>query len=171
MKNYLYLFVSYLHGKLELRSTIYFDNMTQPEKSSQLNMNLPKIVRRCLNTSKLLWPRNTIKTVLSHHIIKTNLTLQFDVRFSTSKQHISQFRLWWNFVWPPWWIINNPPATQFLLLKTLSWTNLSITFEGFFFEVPIIKIAHFLINWIYLWENDFFLLWAPPNFFPFKSDG
>ena len=51
------------------------------------------------------WPSNTIKTVLSQlsHNIKTNLTLQFDaIRFSTSKQHISQFRLWGNFVWPPW---------------------------------------------------------------------
>ena len=30
-------------------------------------------------------------------------------------------------------------------------------------EVPIIKIAHFPINRFYLWENEQFLLWAPPE--------
>ena len=67
----------------------------------------------------------------------------------------------------------NPPAIQFFLLKILSWTNLSITFKERKKWVPIIRIAHFPINRIYLWENEHLLLWAPPKkiFPPFKSDG
>ena len=43
--------------------------------------------------------------------------------------------------------------------------------SGFFFEVPLIKIAHFPINRIYLWENEPFLLWASKKKCPFKYDG
>ena len=36
--------------------------------------------------------------------------------------------------------------------------------QFFFSGVSIIKIAHLIIKRFYLWENEWFLLWAPPNF-------